>query len=123
MFVAFSVDAYLLLKRVPRNDLFCNYDAHLNMSAFYPFCTILQTKAVPRFKPQAAILVQSDFANFGQRTIFMNYHALFVIFEKAATVEIVVCCKLWVALYVLKYSPGIFENTSEIFTVQGTCEE
>ena len=28
-----------------------------------------------------------------QQTILMKYHALFVIFEKAATFEIVVCCK------------------------------
>ena len=30
----------------------------------------------------------------GQQTILMKYHGLFVIFEKAATFEIVVCCKL-----------------------------
>ena len=29
----------------------------------------------------------------------MKYHVLFVIFEKAAKFEIVVCCKLLVALY------------------------
>ena len=29
----------------------------------------------------------------------MKYHALFVIFEKAEKNEIVVCCKLQVALY------------------------
>ena len=34
-----------------------------------------------------------------QQTILMKYHALFVIFEKAAKFEIVVCCKLYVALY------------------------
>ena len=28
----------------------------------------------------------------------MKYHTLFVIFEKAAKFEIVVCCKLWMAL-------------------------
>ena len=33
-----------------------------------------------------------------QQTILTKYHALFVIFEKAAKFEIVVCCKLWVAL-------------------------
>ena len=32
----------------------------------------------------------------------MKYHALFVIFEKAAKFEFVVCCKLLVALYGLK---------------------
>ena len=32
----------------------------------------------------------------------MKYHALFVIFEKVAKFEIVVCCKLYVALYGLK---------------------
>ena len=30
--------------------------------------------------------------------IFMKYHALFVIFEKAAKFKIVVCCKLQLAL-------------------------
>ena len=34
--------------------------------------------------------------------ILMKYHALFVIFEKAAKFEIVVCCKLLVVLYGLK---------------------
>ena len=34
-----------------------------------------------------------------QQTILMKYHALLVIFEKAAKFEIVVCCKLKVALY------------------------
>ena len=29
-----------------------------------------------------------------QQMILMNYHALFVIFEKAPKFEIVVCCKL-----------------------------
>ena len=29
-----------------------------------------------------------------QKTILMKYHALFVIFEKAANFENVVCCKL-----------------------------
>ena len=29
-----------------------------------------------------------------QHTILMKYHAFFVIFEKAAKYEIVVCCKL-----------------------------
>ena len=36
---------------------------------------------------------------FSQQTILMKYHELFVIFEKAANFEIVVCCKLKVALY------------------------
>ena len=31
---------------------------------------------------------------FCQQTILMKYHALFVIFEKAAKNEIGVCCKL-----------------------------
>ena len=34
-----------------------------------------------------------------QQTILMKYHALFVIVEKASKFEIVVCCKLKVALY------------------------
>ena len=37
-----------------------------------------------------------------QQTILMKYPALFVIFEKAAKCDIVVCCKLKVALYELK---------------------
>ena len=32
----------------------------------------------------------------------VKYHALFVIFEKAAKFEIVICCKLYVALYGLQ---------------------
>ena len=34
-----------------------------------------------------------------KQTILMKYHALFVIFEKAAKFESVVCCKLKVVLY------------------------
>ena len=34
----------------------------------------------------------------------MEYHALYVIFEKAAKFEIVVCCKFLVALYGLNVS-------------------
>ena len=34
-----------------------------------------------------------------QQTILMKYHALFVIFENIAKFEIVLCCKLQVALY------------------------
>ena len=34
-----------------------------------------------------------------QQTIPMKYHALFIIFEKAAKFEMVVCCKLYVVLY------------------------
>ena len=37
-----------------------------------------------------------------EQTIPMKYHALYVIFEKAAKFEIVVCCKLQVGLYGLK---------------------
>ena len=37
-----------------------------------------------------------------QQTILMEYHALFVIFEKEAKFEFVVCCKLLLALYELK---------------------
>ena len=33
-----------------------------------------------------------------QQTILMKYHALFVIFEKVAKFEIVVCCKKKVVL-------------------------
>ena len=36
-----------------------------------------------------------------QQTILMKYHALFVIIEKGAKFEIVICCNLKVALYVL----------------------
>ena len=34
-----------------------------------------------------------------QQTILMEYHALFVIFEKAANFFIVVCCKLLLLLF------------------------
>ena len=37
-----------------------------------------------------------------QKTILTKYHAIFVIFEKAAIFEIVFCCKLYVALYGFK---------------------
>ena len=37
----------------------------------------------------------------------MKYHALMVIFEKGTQFEIVVCCKLQVALYGLTLSPPI----------------
>ena len=43
-----------------------------------------------------------------QQTILMKYHALFVILEKAAKFEIVVCCKLGGALRV-KTNP-LYEN-------------
>ena len=36
----------------------------------------------------------------------MKYHALFVIFEKAAKIEIVVCCKLYTARYGLILTCG-----------------
>ena len=36
-----------------------------------------------------------------QQTILMKYHVLFVIFEKAAKFEIVVCCKRGGALWVI----------------------
>ena len=36
-----------------------------------------------------------------QQTILIKHHAIFVIFEKAAKFEIVVCCKLYVVLYEL----------------------
>ena len=37
-----------------------------------------------------------------QQAILKKYHALFVIFEKVTKFEIVVCCKLQVALYGFK---------------------
>ena len=43
----------------------------------------------------------------------MKYHALFVIFEKAAKFEIVVCCKLYVALQGLNSCSLI--RTSDFF--------
>ena len=42
-----------------------------------------------------------------QQASLMNYHALFVIFEKEVPFEIVVCCKLKVALYGLKSVYGM----------------
>ena len=45
----------------------------------------------------------------------MKYHALFVIFEKAAKFEIVLCCKLKVALYRLMTNGSLMkvESTAE----------
>ena len=40
----------------------------------------------------------------------MKYHASFVIFAKVAKFEIVVCCKLQVALYDLKVCNGIKQH-------------
>ena len=48
-----------------------------------------------------------------QQTILIKYHALFVIFEKAAKFEIIVCSKLWVALYGLICLLHIFKGTPE----------
>ena len=45
-----------------------------------------------------------------QQTILMKYHALFVIFVKAAKFEIVVCCKLKVAIQVT----GLFQQFWEM---------
>ena len=40
-----------------------------------------------------------------QQTILMKYHTIFFIVEKAPKFEIVVCCKLLVALYGLRAKP------------------
>ena len=46
----------------------------------------------------------------------MKYHALFVIFEKAGKFEIVVCCKLYVALCVkMLFMNNLREKTDQIF--------
>ena len=39
-----------------------------------------------------------------QQTIFMKYHALFIIFEIAENFEFVVSCKLYVVLYGLTHA-------------------
>ena len=44
------------------------------------------------------IVVWNNMKIVCKQTILMKYQALFVIFEKAAKFEIVVCCKLKVAL-------------------------
>ena len=46
-----------------------------------------------------------------------KYHALFVIFEKAAKLEIVVCCKLYVALYELDHLKSFIIKISFKFHV------
>ena len=45
----------------------------------------------------------------------MKYHALFVIFEKAAKFEIVVCCKLSVALYGLSTAKRYMKDAVRIY--------
>ena len=45
----------------------------------------------------------------------MKYHALFVIFEKAAKFEIIVCCKLLVALLGLISTVSIIAIISEAY--------
>ena len=46
----------------------------------------------------------------------MKYQALFVTFEKAAKFEIVVCCKLFVALYGLILRT-IYKTCKEVLTI------
>ena len=48
-----------------------------------------------------------------QQTIFVKYHALFVIFEKATKFEIVVCCKLLVPLYRLTLKVPIMSKIDD----------
>ena len=48
------------------------------------------------------LFVRTQIFQKKNKTILMKYHALFVIFEKAAKFEFVVCCRLQVALYGLK---------------------
>ena len=45
-----------------------------------------------------------------QQTILMKYHALFVIFEKEAKIEIVVCCKL----YGMSLPPGVLDVWKDV---------
>ena len=45
-----------------------------------------------------------------QQTILLKYHGLFVIFDKAAKFEIVVCCKIEMALYDLRAVPYDWKN-------------
>ena len=49
-----------------------------------------------------------------QQNLF-KYHALFVIFEKAAKFEIAVCCKLQVALFAVNFATNFlfFEGNKE----------
>ena len=66
-----------------------------------------------------------------QQMILMKYHALFVIFEKAAKFEVVVCCKLWVALYGLRWIipdllsgplvKSVYQKTILLFLNQNIC--
>ena len=46
----------------------------------------------PNFQKKIRYDITGEF--FCQQTILMKYHALSIIFEKAAKFEIVVCCKL-----------------------------
>ena len=58
-----------------------------------------------------------------QQTVLVKYYALFVIFEKAAKFEIiicckfevVICCKLLVALHGLVQTPNIFSENRTLF--------
>ena len=60
-----------------------------------------------------------------QQTILMKYYALFVIFEKAAKFEIVVCCKLQVALYAVNFVTYIliFEGNTEWHSMRIVCQQ
>ena len=59
----------------------------------------IETKGCPSYggkyitiNPKASITTKAD-DKFRQMTL-MKYHAFFVIFEKAAKFEIVICCKV-----------------------------
>ena len=70
----------------PRSD-----ETHLNLKA--PITTAADDKfceIFPNFRKKAWYFMRI----VCQQTILMKYHALFVIFEKAAKFEIVVCYKL-----------------------------
>ena len=45
-----------------------------------------------------------------QQTILMKYYALYVIFDTAAKFEIVVSCKLQVALYGLECQTNVYTS-------------
>ena len=51
----------------------------------------------------------------------MKYHALFVIFEKAAKCEIVVCCKLKVVLYGLMQPVSIIVQLNQLENRSACC--
>ena len=66
--------------------IYFNLKAPITTAAYNKFCDIF-----PSFRQTKLLYFMRIVC---QQTIYIKYHAFFVIFEKAAKFDIVVCCKL-----------------------------